>query len=60
MAVTALRKSVITLKAGLPESRERDCQLRLELSANGDLAVSERSCSSLHGAACEFSGRYRK
>ena len=51
---------VSALEAGLPESIERDCEMRLELSADGDLVVDEGSCSSLHGAACQFSGRYRK
>jgi hypothetical protein len=60
VALSELSKSAVTLKAGLPESTERDCEMRLELSADNDLVVDEGSCSSLHGAACEFSGRYRK
>ena len=60
VAVNELSASTVTLKAGLPESRERDCRMLLELSADGDLVVDEGSCSSLHGAACEFSGRYSK
>ncbi len=55
-----LAKTAITLKAGLPDDPVRDCEMRLKLTSEGTLTVDEGTCSTLHGAACDFAGTYRR
>jgi hypothetical protein len=55
-----LAKSAITLKAGLPDETERECEMHLKLTSDGRLTLDEGSCGALHGAACDFAGTYTR
>ena len=58
VAAAELAKTAITLKAGEPDRDDRDCEMQLKLTADGDLVVDEGTCGGLHGAGCEFAGTY--